>query len=175
MDAIDPLVGILATLKHVSINSLRVLRSAILEKQRLFLLMEILAYASGHTVAALAVPQVEADSNNHTSSVKSNSGNYIVEYRTDPSPIPINEMFELRVNVRERLKRAPAKYVTLDVDAGMSVHNHGMNTKPVVERMPNGIFRVHGLLFHMVGTWEMTFTVKRGILSDRAETVVEVQ
>ncbi len=70
-------------------------------------------------------------------SVISESGNYVIEYQTDPSPIPTNRMFEMTVSVRQRLKKSPARNVTLEVDAGMSEHNHGMNTAPVVERLPS--------------------------------------
>ena len=108
-------------------------------------------------------------------SVVTDSGNYVVEYSTNPSPIPTNKMFEMTVIVRERLKRSNARNVTLEVRAGMSVHNHGMNTMPVVERLPDRRFRVKGMLFHMAGPWEIEFLVKRGIMVDRAEQVVYIR
>jgi hypothetical protein len=107
--------------------------------------------------------------------VISDSGSYVVEYRSHPSPIPMNDMFEMTVQVRQRLKKSPARNVVLQVDAGMSEHNHGMNTMPVVESLPNGQFRVRGMLFHMPGKWELSFVVKRGILSDKAEDVVHLR
>ena len=107
--------------------------------------------------------------------VVSNSGRYVVEYRTHPSPIPVNDMFTMTVTVREPLKRLPARHIKLRVDAGMSEHNHGMNTMPVVERLANGQFTVRGMLFHMAGKWELAFSIKRGILSDKAEQVIHVQ
>ena len=108
-------------------------------------------------------------------SVVSNSGRYVVEYLTHPDPIPTNEMFEMTVSVREPLKKTSAKNVTLEVRAGMSVHNHGMNTMPVVERLQDRRFRVRGMLFHMSGPWELVFLIKRGIMADKAEHVVYVQ
>ena len=104
----------------------------------------------------------------------SDSGNYVIEYLTEPSPIPVNEMFEMIVRVRERLKKSAAPNVTLQVDAGMSAHNHGMNTMPVVQRLPNRQFRVRGMLFHMRGTWELTFLLKRGIMLDKATQVIHI-
>ena len=107
--------------------------------------------------------------------VVSHSGKYVVDYVTHPSPIPTNEMFEMTVSVRERLKKTSANNVSLEVRAGMSIHNHGMNTMPVVERLADRRFRVKGMLFHMTGPWELVFVINRGILVDKAEQVVYVQ
>lgn len=123
----------------------------------------------------LMMPATAVAAQKFDASVVSDSGNYIVEYRTHPNPIPVNEMFEMRITVREQLKQSPARNVSLEVDAGMSVHNHGMNTKPVVERLPSGQFSVRGMLFHMTGRWELIFLIKRGIISDKAEQVVYIR
>lgn len=108
-------------------------------------------------------------------SLLSNHGLYRVQYVSVPAPIPLNQMFELRIAVRERYKRSLAKRISLNVDAGMRAHNHGMNTRSVVERLPDGSFRVRGMLFHMPGEWHLTFSIKRGLVSDLAETDVVIQ
>lgn len=100
----------------------------------------------------------------------SNRGGYSIDYAAEPSPIPLNEMFGLHVTVRERYKRTPSTRVSLEVDAGMLAHNHGMNVLPKVERLPDGTFRVHGMLFHMSGEWNLVFMVKHGLMRDKAET-----
>jgi hypothetical protein len=105
----------------------------------------------------------------------SKRGAYSLEYVAVPAPIPLNEMFGLQVTVRERHKRAPAKHVSLEVDAGMLAHNHGMNVMPKIERLPDGTFRVRGMLFHMSGEWHLTFVIKRGLMRDKAETDVVVK
>lgn len=107
--------------------------------------------------------------------VLSERGRYVIEYTTDPNPIRRNEMFEMQVMVREPLKKAPAKHVTLEVDAGMPGHGHGMNTLPVVKGSSTAGFRVYGMLFHMAGDWEITFTVRRGVMSDRGIAQVNVK
>ena len=104
--------------------------------------------------------------------VTSKRGGYVVSYVTSPAPIPLNEMFEMHVEIRERHKRSPAKRVSLEVDAGMRAHNHGMNTLPVVERQEDGTFWVRGMLFHMPGEWNMTFSIKRGLMNDKADVDV---
>jgi hypothetical protein len=105
----------------------------------------------------------------------SKRGAYRVEYVAEPAPITLNEMFGLQVTVRERHKQLPARQVSLEVDAGMLAHNHGMNVMPKVERLLDGTFRVRGMLFHMSGEWHLTFVIKRGLMRDKAETDVVVE
>lgn len=102
------------------------------------------------------------------------SGDYRVEYRAEPHPIPLNEPFALQVTVRGRFRRLPEHYVELEVDAGMPAHDHGMFTAPQVTVVAPGRFRVGGMLFHMPGQWRMRFVVRRGLMGDIAETDVEV-
>jgi len=107
--------------------------------------------------------------------VLTESGRYVIQYSTDPSPVPRNEMFEMQVSVREPLKKGPAEHISLEVDAGMPGHGHGMNTSPVVKGSPADGFRVHGMCLHMAGDWELTFTVRRGVMSDRGVVQVNVK
>jgi hypothetical protein len=102
------------------------------------------------------------------------SGNYRIDYRTEPATIPLNEPFSLDVIVRERYKASPARLVDLEVDADMPTHNHGMVTAPKVVAVDPGRFRVSGMLFHMPGAWTIRFLVRRGLLRDLAVTEVEV-
>jgi len=127
------------------------------------------------SLACFFRPVAGATGEGFDASLISESGNYIVEYRTDPSPIPANKLFEMTVSVRQRLKKSPAQNVILEVDAGMSEHNHGMNTVPVVERLPSRQFRVRGMLFHMPGKWELIFAVKRGVVADKAEHILYIR
>ncbi len=127
------------------------------------------------SLACFLRPAAGATGEGFDASLITESGYYVVEYRTDPSPIPANKLFEMTVSVRQRLKKSPAQNVTVEVDAGMSEHNHGMNTVPVVERLPNHQFRVRGMLFHMPGKWELTFTVKRGVVTDKAEHILYIR
>ncbi|WP_133511267.1 hypothetical protein [Candidatus Thiosymbion oneisti] len=106
--------------------------------------------------------------------IVSTGGRYLLEYRTHPSPIVLNEPFELFVRVRERYKRSPAKNVSLEVNAGMLAHNHGMFTRPEVIQTGAGEFQVKGMLFHMAGEWNLTFIVRRGLIKDRVETDIVV-
>lgn len=124
-----------------------------------------------------AVPESEspADLTAAPIEVLSESGRYVIEYNTAPNPIPRNEMFEMRVTVREPLKNGPAAHVSLEVDAGMPGHGHGMNTLPVVKGSPTDGFQVQGMCLHMAGDWELIFTIRRGVMSDRGVAQVHVE
>ena len=48
---------------------------------------------------------------------------------------------------------------TLQIDAHMPEHRHGMNYKPEVKLLAPGRWRAEGLMFHMPGKWEFVFVV----------------
>lgn len=108
--------------------------------------------------------------------IVSNGGDYVVFLRTDPSPIPDNAEFTATVWVFERLASGePLKNVTLDVDAFMPEHGHGMNRVPEITRSEDGGFDVKGILFHMGGTWELYLDVTRGPITERAQRRVHLE
>lgn len=47
--------------------------------------------------------------------------------------------------------------VALRVDAQMPAHRHGMNYRPTVQRLSPWRYRAEGLMFHMAGSWRLTF------------------
>ena len=103
--------------------------------------------------------------------VTSYAGQWRILYRTRPDAIPLNEPFDVEVVVLDAAGR-PADDVALVVDASMPRHRHGMNRQPLLEREPGGRFRAAGLLFHMPGSWTLTFDVTRDGITERAEAVV---
>lgn len=81
---------------------------------------------------------------------------YFVSYDTFPEPIPINEEFVLGVDVY--LDDSQSDYpegITVDVDAEMPEHGHGMNVQPEAISVSDGRFEAEGMLFHMTGYWEI--------------------
>lgn len=103
----------------------------------------------------------------------SKGGTYAIEWKTIPAPIPLNNYFEMDVLVSQPLKSLNHD-VKLEVNAGMLAHDHGMYTKPIVEKLKRGHFRVRGMLFHMAGEWQITFRVARGELIDSAGVSVRI-
>lgn len=103
-----------------------------------------------------------------TGAALSASGAYSVRYFTQPSPIPLNEMFAINVHIINTRTNEPADDVSLSVDGRMPEHRHGMNVDPIVTKTGPGTFRVEGMLFHMPGRWEIHFDLTRGGMTERA-------
>jgi hypothetical protein len=99
----------------------------------------------------------------------SNDGRYTVVYRPRGGPIERGETFALDAWVLDASGRRPLRDVTLSVDAAMPQHGHGMNRVPEVRADGDGHFVVEGMLFHMVGRWELYLAVTRGPQTERAQ------
>ncbi len=84
------------------------------------------------------------------------SGAYTLSWQSEPDPIPLNEQFDLLVDV-QGADGAAAGTVSLDADAAMPQHGHGMNTLPYVEpdEATPGRFVVDGMQLHMPGDWKL--------------------
>lgn len=87
--------------------------------------------------------------------------------------LPDSDPFDLEVRVDDA-NGAPAD-VSLELDAEMPHHGHGMNVRPVVERTGPGRFIVRGVLLHMSGRWELAFDLgdPDGVQWRRAQCTVE--
>ncbi len=88
-------------------------------------------------------------------------GAFSIRWESQPSPIPRNQPFSLRVHVaRADAPDAALPELELEVTALMPEHGHGMNTFSRTTRQPDGSFLVEGLLFHMRGHWDLLFNVR---------------
>jgi cytochrome c peroxidase len=105
----------------------------------------------------------------------SDGGTFALTVAPSPSPIPLNEPFELTVSVRLQKKLEDRNPLWLSADARMPSHEHGMNTRPRVEDLGEGKFQVRGLLFHMAGEWEISFDVARGRVHEHATLRMEIE
>jgi DNA-binding beta-propeller fold protein YncE len=105
----------------------------------------------------------------------SNGGTYLLNYRTQPATIPLNQLFDIEVRVVDaKFRDPPPDDVVLSADAGMPAHNHGMNVTPQVEKLGKGVWRVKGLSFHMPGYWRLSLDLARGKVTERADFDVHV-
>ena len=94
-----------------------------------------------------------------TEGYTSDSGFY-VSYDSDPDPIPLNEEFVLGVEVyTDDSMSSPSSNITVEVDATMPEHQHGMNVSPEALEVSDGRFEAEGMLFHMAGDWEIVVYV----------------
>jgi hypothetical protein len=100
-------------------------------------------------------------------------GQYIVIYKPDPNPIPLNEPFNIEVQVLDAKSRKPLQNgFKLDVDGRMPHHRHGMNRQPTLQQREDGTSLVQGMLFHMPGRWEVYFDITRDGRTERAQDVI---
>ena len=107
--------------------------------------------------------------------ITTDGGSFEVTLSTTPPAIPLNDLFELNVEVRTIGEVEDPNPVWLDVAATMPAHKHGMNTVPRVEDLGKGRFLVRGLLFHMAGEWELEFDVVKGRIHEHAVTRVQLE
>ena len=75
-------------------------------------------------------------------------------WRAEPGPIAVSRPFALLVTL------CPAEARLLRADASMPEHRHGMNYRPSVQPLGNGVWRAEGLLWHMAGRWELRLDVE---------------
>lgn len=110
-----------------------------------------------------------------TTALSSSGGTFSVVLKSSPAPIPLNEPFELTVDVRLARPVDDTNPLWLAVEATMPEHAHGMNTRPRVEALPDGRFAVKGLLFHMAGEWELVLNIAKGRIHEQARTRVLIE
>lgn len=91
-----------------------------------------------------------------------------LSYTPLPDPIPFNKHFRLKLLLQDA-RNAPVKGAKLSVTATMPEHNHGMNVKPKVKELGNGVYQVEGFLFHMPGYWEVKIQINQ---AKKSESVI---
>ena len=103
----------------------------------------------------------------------SNGGRYSVEVQTSPSPVVVNQPFDVSVTVTP--KAAAAGALDVQVDARMPAHFHGMNRVPKLTRGAGNTWKAEGLLFHMSGHWELYVDITQGGTTERAQLDVDLK
>lgn len=106
-------------------------------------------------------------------STTSNDAAFTVQWSTRPEVIPVNDFFEVDVLLLGP-DGAPLSNATLDVDAAMPHHRHGMNHRSHMVDVGSGRWRAEDMLFHMPGAWVLYFDVKQDGVVRRAQVDVEV-
>jgi len=105
--------------------------------------------------------------------VDSNGGGYTVMFEPTPNPIPMNDVFDLRFTVAP--KSGPSQGLSVQVDARMPAHGHGMNRVPKVTAQADGSYKAEGMLFHMPGHWELYFDIAQAGKTERAQFDVDLK
>jgi len=104
--------------------------------------------------------------NNKSISCSSSLNNFEVEFEiVNRKAIPVNELFSITGFV---ISKHPIQNFTLELEAIMPEHHHGMNVDPVVNLREDGSFTVDGMLFHMPGKWLLHFYIRHDHLTEVA-------
>ena len=98
----------------------------------------------------------------------SNDGAWLVRWRTEPSEIPLNAPFHVEVQVLPADGSHPPEELSLEVDAAMPHHRHGMNRLPRMLAKGDGSFRAEGMLFAKLLTSPMPHARVRNIDASEA-------
>ena len=85
----------------------------------------------------------------------SRAGRYLVAWKAVGRPIPLNEPFELDLELRRAEDHTPVSGADVYVHAAMPEHNHGMLREPRAHEVSPGVYRVEGMLLHMEGYWQI--------------------
>jgi len=126
--------------------------------------------------AAGSATGVRDQSGEESSRITSNAGGYEVVFALVPPKVPLNEPFEIQACVTVKAGTpTDAKNMVISVDAAMPQHQHGMNTKPRIEQTGDACIHVEGMLFHMVGRWELYFDITRDGITERAQTEIMLE
>ncbi len=107
--------------------------------------------------------------------VLSNAGSYWVS-TLGPAEWPQHEEFDLIVRVLDGPTRTRVvRDAAIRLDARMPAHGHGMTRDVALEPQPDGSWLARGLLFHMVGHWELYLDMRRGPITERAQFDIDLE
>ena len=85
-----------------------------------------------------------------------------------PETIRVGAPFAIRISLCDPLLELE------EVDAGMPAHGHGMNYRPAVSPVEDGVVTADGFLFHMPGAWEISLVLKDGETRRRLVRTLEL-
>ena len=91
--------------------------------------------------------------------VRSEHGQFIGSWSSDPVTPPINVVHEWVLHI-EAPDGGPVEGATVTIDGDMPAHGHGMPTRPqVTADLGGGDYRVEGMSFQMGGYWIIDVTI----------------
>lgn len=103
-----------------------------------------------------AAPAMAASCGSGNPVMAPGNGHYL-SYKLHPSKIRTGQPFAMIITVSS--PDAQPFTGTIQVDAVMPAHSHGMNYRPTVRRLEPGVFRAEDMLFHMRGHWQFRFAL----------------
>lgn len=119
-------------------------------------------------LALLPFAALPAERTTLPATVDTDGGMFRLTLQPSSTPVPVNELFELTVNVTLLRPAEDTNPLWLGVEATMPGHGHGMNTQARIEGPQQNRFTIRGLLLHMTGEWEFSFDVAKGRTHEKA-------
>ncbi|MFO0829744.1 MAG: FixH family protein [Phycisphaerales bacterium] len=108
-------------------------------------------------------------------SFRATDDGFTVRWTTIPDPIVARDPFVVLVELyRDAECTTPLRGGSVDVDASMPQHGHGMNVRPKMIDLGDGRHRAEGMLFHMPGRWELFVDRTESGVTERAQTTVMI-
>ena len=102
-------------------------------------------------------------------------GNFLVFWKPTPDPIVERQTFAVEAWVtRASTPNELAREASIELDAAMPEHGHGMNVVPRSTVQEGGSIRIEGTRLHMPGRWEVYFDVRVGPRTERAQVTLEL-
>lgn len=94
-------------------------------------------------------------------------------WRFVPAEPKIGEFFALEFG--GCAQGAPFAAETMRIDATMPAHRHGMNFRPTIVAIGPGLYRAEGMMFHMPGTWQLSFEQRSAAGATRLTSDIVVE
>lgn len=109
-------------------------------------------------ILAATFAGAEESGRQHTS----RSGQIQLSWSSDIQPLAINRMHGWTIRLTSAAGQA-IEDARISVTGGMPLHNHGLPSSPrMTEYLGDGLYRIEGMRFHMLGDWQLTFNVENG-------------
>ena len=94
------------------------------------------------------------------------SERFTIEVIPTLQPIAINQIHSWLLAIDPN-DGSPTDNLKISANGGMPLHDHGMQTKPVVvEKQSQNQYQINGMKFHMRGYWEVTIKIETGSTED---------
>ncbi|MFT5679145.1 MAG: hypothetical protein ACI8RZ_000049 [Myxococcota bacterium] len=110
---------------------------------------------------------------NFTTTAATDGGSFMASYTTDPTSIPNDDYFSVTLSAFESDGSTPLTGASVELDAVMTSHGHGMNVTPEVTDNGDGTFTATPLLFHMTGHWTIEFALTQDGVTEEGYFDVE--
>ena len=114
-----------------------------------------------------------AELTNFTTTATTDGGSFVATYVTDPDPIPSDDYFSVTLSALAADGTTALTAASVEINAEMTAHGHGMNVTPEVTDNGDGTFTATPFLFHMSGHWTILFAITADGVTEKGYFDVE--